>query len=119
MAAETAIIGSDEKTAEYLKPLGVKNVEMLQSDADANFARTVKFDVSKLEPQKVIPPDVYYVKSIKESEGTELHQAMIGTCASGRMEDLRLAAKVLKGKKVHPRVRMFISPITPKILRIR
>jgi 3-isopropylmalate/(R)-2-methylmalate dehydratase large subunit len=49
------------------------------------------------------------------TEGIELHQAMIGTCASGRIEDLRLAAKVLKGKKVHPRVRMFISPITPKI----
>jgi 3-isopropylmalate/(R)-2-methylmalate dehydratase large subunit len=115
LAAETAIIGSDETTAAYLKNYGLKDVEMLQSDPDANFAKTVKFDVSKLEPQVVTPPDVYYVKSIKETEGIELHQAMIGTCASGRIEDLRLAAKVLKGKKVHPSVRMFISPITPKI----
>lgn len=115
MSAETAIIGSDEKTAEYLKGYGVKNVELIQSDPDAVFAKTVKIDVSKLEPQVVAPPDVFYVKSIKEAEGAELHQAMIGTCASGRIEDLRLAAKVLKGKKVHPRVRMFISPITPHI----
>jgi len=115
MAAETAIVGADEKTVAYLKALGVKDAEVLQSDPDAHFAKTVKFDVSKLEPQVVTPPDVYYVKSIKETEGIELHQAMIGTCASGRIEDLRLAAKVLKGKKVHPRVRMFISPITPKI----
>jgi len=115
LAAETAIIGSDEKTIEYLKSYGVKNIDILQSDADAIYAKTVKFDVSKLEPQIVTPPDVFYVKSIKDVEGTELHQAMIGTCASGRIEDLRLAARVLKGKKVHPRVRMFISPITPRI----
>lgn len=113
LAAETAIIGADETTAEYLKGYGIHNIELVQSDPDANYARTVEFDVSTLEPQVVTPPDVYYIQSIKDVEGIELHQAMIGTCASGRIEDLRLAARVLKGKKVHPGVRLFISPITP------
>lgn len=115
MAAETAIVGADEKTVEYLKSQGVSGAEPLQSDADAKFAKVVQIDVSNLEPQVVTPPDVFYVKSIKETEGIELQQAMIGTCASGRIEDLRLAAKILKGRKVHPQVRMFISPITQKI----
>ena len=115
LAADTAIINPDKKTIAYIKAVADEPFDLLRSDADATYTNILNYDVSSLEPQIVCPPDVYYIKSIKETEGTEINQAFIGTCASGRMEDLRLAARVLKGKRVHPNVRLLITPITPMI----
>jgi 3-isopropylmalate/(R)-2-methylmalate dehydratase large subunit len=115
LAAETAIINPDKRTIGYVKSVTRESFEALRSDADAVYSKTVDYDVSSLEPQVVCPPDVYYVKQIKDTEGTSINQAFIGTCASGRMEDLRLAARVLKGRKVNPNVRLLITPITPLI----
>jgi 3-isopropylmalate/(R)-2-methylmalate dehydratase large subunit len=115
MAADTAIINPDKKTIAYIKGVTDEPFDAMSSDADAEYTNTINYDISTLEPQVVCPPDVYYIKSVGEAEGTAINQAFIGTCASGRMEDLRLAAKVLKGKKVHPDVRLLITPITSLI----
>ncbi len=115
LAAETAIINPDEKTVNYVKAVSDQPFDALRSDDDARYAKTLDYDVSGLEPQVVCPPDVYYVKPVKETEGTGIDQAVIGTCAGGRMEDLRLAARILKDRKVDPRVRLLITPITPLV----
>ncbi len=114
LSAETAIINPDEKTIEYVKGNTQKDFEIAKSDEDAEFSQVKNYDVSKLEPQIVVPPDVFYVKDVSDVEGTEIDQALIGTCAGGRIEDLRLAAGILKGKKVHPRVRLMVTPISQK-----
>lgn len=115
LAAETAIINPDKKTIEYVKSVSTQPFEALKSDADAEYTRTLYYDVTNLEPQIVTPPDVYYIKPIKEIEGIEINQAFIGTCASGRIEDLRLASRILKGEKVNSHVRLLITPITPMV----
>lgn len=117
LSAETAIIEPDQKIHDYVKVRTDKPYETLESDIDAEYARVLDYDVSELEPMVVTPPDMYHVKTINEVAGIEIDQAFLGTCASGRMEDLRLAARILKGKQVHPRVRFVIVPITPQIHR--
>ncbi len=117
LSAETAIIEPDQKVNDYVKARGKEPVEVLQGDNDAEFVKVLNYDVSKLEPLVVVPPDVDHVKTIGEVVGIEINQACLGTCASGRMEDLRLAAQILKGRKVHPQVIFTIVPITPRIHR--
>ena len=64
----------------------------------------------KIEPQVVVPPDRHTVKNIQEVEGTKITNAFLGSCASGRDEDLGMAARILKGRKVHPRVLFNVTP---------
>jgi 3-isopropylmalate/(R)-2-methylmalate dehydratase large subunit len=115
LCAETAIIEPDQKLLDYVNSRSTKAFEPIYSDADAQYSQIINYDVSKLEPQVVMPSAVYHVKPIKDVPPVSIDQAFIGTCASGRMEDLRLAAKILKGRKVHPSVRLTIAPITPEI----
>ncbi len=115
LSAETAIIESDRKIVDYVKSRTARPFEVFQSDADADYARMLNFDVSDMAPQIVMPDAVYHVESVKAVAGVAIDQGFIGSCASGRMEDLRLAARVLKGRKVHPNVRLVIAPITPEI----
>jgi 3-isopropylmalate/(R)-2-methylmalate dehydratase large subunit len=117
LSAETAIIAADDVVVDYLKDKTDKPFEVVTSDADAVYAREVAYDVSTLEPMVVTPPDVFYVKSVSEVVGKKIQQAMIGTCAGGRLEDLRVAAQIVKGKKIHPDVRFLVFPITPKTHR--
>ena len=70
---------------------------------DAEYVKTYEIDGSKIEPQIVVPPYRRTVKNISEVEGTKITTAFIGSCASGRDEDLEIAAKILKGRKIHPR----------------
>ena len=108
--AETGIINPDATTMDYLRKRTEERPGVVKSDPDAEYERVLKYDVSRLEPLVAVPPDVYYIKPVSEVEGVELNQALIGTCASGKLEDLRVAARILKGRKVHSRVRMFVTP---------
>ena len=116
LSAETAIIPSDAVTAAYLRDISDEPVTAVASDADASFAEVLTYDVSRLEPMVVTPPDVYYVKPAAAVTGTKIHQAIIGTCAGGRIEDLRIAAGLLKNRKVKPGVRFMVTPITPGVM---
>ncbi len=87
------------------------------SDSDAEYVKEISFDVSDLEPVATFGYKPDQVKTIKELEGTEVNQVYIGSCTNGRIEDLREAAKVLKGKKIADSVRGIVSPATPDIFK--
>ena len=86
-------------------------------DADAEYVKVIEMDVSKLEPMVTFNYKPDQVKSVREMEGTKVDQVYIGSCTNGRLEDLRIAAEILKGKRISPNVRAIVSPATPKIFR--
>ncbi|NLM53153.1 MAG: 3-isopropylmalate dehydratase large subunit [Firmicutes bacterium] len=115
----------DMKTVEYLweyiKDEFASKEEALQeyskwiSDADAQYEKVYEFDVSHLEPLVTYGYKPDQVKTVREMEGTEVDQIYIGSCTNGRIEDLRVAAAVLKGKKISDHVRAIVSPATPEV----
>ena len=119
MGAKTGIIEPDDKTRDYMRNLGIKkNIRSidLKSDEDAEYAGKISINVSDLEPQIACPHSIDNVKPVKEVEGLEVNQIFLGSCTNGRLEDLRVAAKILKGKKVKSNVRMIVIPASRKIL---
>ena len=115
--AKNGIIAPDETTTEFLTGrIGkMPDVKALQSDKDAEYERTVEFDVSKLEPQVACPNSVDNVKPVSEIGDVPVEQAFIGSCTNGRLEDLRIAAQVMKGKKVKDGVRALVIPASQEV----
>lgn len=87
----------------------------LKSDKDAKYAKVIEIDCSKIEPQIAFPHLPSNTKGVSKSTDVKIDQSVIGSCTNGRIEDLRVAAKVLDGKKVHKDVRLVILPATQKI----
>ncbi|MBC3796705.1 3-isopropylmalate dehydratase large subunit [Acetobacterium tundrae] len=85
------------------------------SDADADYERICEYDVSKLEPMVTVGYKPDQVKTVREMAGTKVDQIYIGSCTNGRIEDLRIAASILKGKTISDAVRAIVSPATPAI----
>lgn len=115
MNAKNGIIGPDEKTIEYLKSVTDRSFITLSSDPDSEYADTYDFDVSKLEPQVAEPPRPANAKPVSEVSGIPVDQVYIGSCANGRIEDMRLAARILKGRNVHQSVRLLVMPASQRI----
>lgn len=115
--AKNGIIAPDETTTEFLAGrIGkMPDIKALQSDKDAEYERTVEFDVSKLEPQVACPNSVDNVKPVSEIGDVPVEQAFIGSCTNGRLEDLRVAAQVMKGKKVKDGVRALVIPASQEV----
>jgi 3-isopropylmalate/(R)-2-methylmalate dehydratase large subunit len=118
MGAKNGIIEPDEITRKFLegrtaKPLA--SFENLKSDADAVYERVMDFDVTSLEPQVACPSSVDNVKPASELSGVPVEQAFIGSCTNGRIEDLRLAAQILKGKRVKNDVRTLVIPASQEV----
>ncbi|WKY42835.1 3-isopropylmalate dehydratase large subunit [Eubacteriaceae bacterium ES2] len=88
------------------------------SDPDAEYERILSYDVSTLEPMMTVGYKPDQVKTVNEMEGTKVDQIYIGSCTNGRIEDLRIAAQVLKGKTISSDVRAIVSPATPSIYSI-
>jgi len=107
----------DQVTFDYLKGRVTVPYEAVYSDQDAVYERVFSFDVSALEPQIAISPSPDNVHPVSEARGTEIQQVVIGSCTNGRIEDLRLAASVIKNRRVHPQVRMLVIPATQQIYR--
>jgi homoaconitase/3-isopropylmalate dehydratase large subunit len=80
------------------------------SDGDACFEDVLRYDLSAVVPQVACPHAVDNVFAVTDVEGTEIHQAVIGTCTNGRLEDLEAAAGIMKDKSVHPRTRTLVIP---------
>ncbi|MFC1985599.1 3-isopropylmalate dehydratase large subunit [Chloroflexota bacterium] len=108
--AKAGIFRVDEKTLDYVKPRAKRSFTVYESDDDAEYARVIEYDVSALEPQVALPHLPSNAKPVSEVGDIEIDQAVIGSCTNGRLEDLRLAAQILKGSKVHPKVRCIIIP---------
>ncbi|MGQ9465254.1 MAG: 3-isopropylmalate dehydratase large subunit [bacterium] len=109
--AKAGLIASDNITKEYLKRRGrLKDWRRLAADKDARYERTIEIDVSKLEPTVSCPHTVDNTKPVSALKGTKIHQVFIGTCTNGRIEDLRIAAGILKNQKIASHVRLIIVP---------
>jgi 3-isopropylmalate/(R)-2-methylmalate dehydratase large subunit len=115
--AKNGIIAPDETTTEFLAGrIGkMPDIKALQSDKDAEYERTVEFDVSKLEPQVACPSSVDNVRPVSEIGDIPIEQAFIGSCTNGRLEDMRIAAQVMKGKKVKDGVRALVIPASQEV----
>ncbi len=107
----------DKVTFDYLEGRVNKPYTAVYSDHDASYEQILGFDVSNLEPQVAFPPSPDNVRPVSEAAGIKLDQVVIGSCTNGRIEDLRIAASVMKGKKVNPGVRLLVIPATQQIYR--
>lgn len=115
LGAKNGIMEPNKNTLEYLKNRGVTDFEVIKSDKDANYEKEYSYDITGMEPQIACPSDVDNVVGISKIEGIRIDQAFIGSCTNGRLEDLRTAAEVLKGNKVHEDVRLIIVPASAEI----
>ena len=114
--AKAGLFITDEKTRAYLKERGREDkfVE-IRPDADAVYERVIEIDASKIEPTVSCPHTVDNTKPAKNLKDVKLNQVFIGTCTNGRIEDLRIAAEILKDKKVNPDVRLIVVPASKDV----
>ena len=115
--AKNGIFVPDRTTGEYVKPRTKRVYRFYKSDEDAHYSEIMEFDVSNIEPQVAFPHIPSNTKGISEVGEVFIDQAVIGSCTNGRVDDLREAAKVLKGHRISSNVRLIIIPATPSIYR--
>jgi 3-isopropylmalate/(R)-2-methylmalate dehydratase large subunit len=118
MGAKNGIVEPDETTRNFLEtrvPSGKVDIEQWKSDADAKYEKTINIDVSGLEPQVACPSSVDNVKPISQVGDIEVNQAFVGSCTNGRIEDLRVAAQIVKGKKIKTGVRALVIPASQEV----
>jgi 3-isopropylmalate/(R)-2-methylmalate dehydratase large subunit len=115
--AKCGFIPPDQTTLDYVIPRARRTFEPVWPDNDAVYESETVFDVSLIEPQVAFPHLPENTRGISEVGEVRLDQVVIGSCTNGRLEDLRIAAHILKGKKTHPRVRLIIIPGTQNIYR--
>lgn len=113
--AKNGIFPVDEKTMEYVKEHSVKEPVVYTADDDAEYDEVYTIDLSKLKPTVAFPHLPENTKTVDNMPKVEIDQAVIGSCTNGRIEDMQIAAEILKGKKVNPKVRTIIIPATQKI----
>ena len=111
--AKAGLFAVDEKTLEYLRPRAKGPFQVYTSEGP--YSRVVEYDVSGLEPQVAFPHLPSNARPLSQVGELEIDQAVIGSCTNGRIEDLRMAAGILKGRQVHPRVRLIVIPATQEI----
>ncbi len=118
--AKSGIIAVDETTKEFLANKNLKHEpKFFYSDEDANYVKTIEIDVENLEPVVAFPHLPSNGRAISEAAKMDLKvdQVFIGSCTNGRLSDIAIAAKILKGKKVARHTRMIVTPATQKILK--
>ena len=118
MGAKNGIVEPDETTRKFLEnrvPKAQLKFEQWKSDADAKYEKTIDIDVSNLEPQIACPSSVDNVKPISKVGTVEINQAFVGSCTNGRLEDLRIAAQIMRGKKVKSGVRALVIPASQEV----
>jgi 3-isopropylmalate/(R)-2-methylmalate dehydratase large subunit len=113
--AKNGIIAPDAVTEAFMKSVTDRPYTPVFSDPDAHYVRPVEIDCAALEPQVSLPHLPENAKPVSEVRGVTIDQSVIGSCTNGRIEDLRVAAKILKGRQVHPGVRLLIIPATPRV----
>ena len=115
--AKNGIIAPDECTRAFVEERAQRSYQFYHSDADAEYEQIITYNVDEIEPQVALPPSPANSQPISSLEEIPIDQVVIGSCTNGRIEDLRLAAQLLKGRKVAPRVRCLIIPATQAIYR--
>lgn len=116
MGADAGIVPADDEALRYLREVaGVTDVQALCSDPQARIAREIHIDATTLEPQVSVPPSPTHVKAVSEVSDVVVHHAYIGSCASGNIAELRAAARILAGRRVHPDVQLLVIPATQRV----
>ena len=115
LGAKCALISPDKKVIDYIKKIGVKKYKLVYPDKDCYYQKVIECDVSKLTPYILKPQVKDNVCSIAEVKNVKINQAFLGTCSNGRLEDLKISADILKGKKIHKNVKFLVAPATHKI----
>ena len=113
--AKTGIVEPDDKVKEYVESRGRKVENLFVSDSDAVFEKVYEYDLSKIEPVVARPDFVDDVIPLSEVGEVKIDQAFLGSCNNGRIDELRVAANLLRGKKVHPDVRFIIAPASKEV----
>ena len=115
MGAKAAIIEPDQKVFDYLHDRTDKQYTVVKADPDANYAKELEYDVSQIGPKVACPHAVDNVKDVEEVAGTKVHQAVLGSCTNGRIEDLKAGARMLDGKDIHKDVRLIVAPASRQV----
>jgi 3-isopropylmalate/(R)-2-methylmalate dehydratase large subunit len=116
VGAKAGLMRADDATLAWYEGRGERAPRPVDPDADADYASSLVLDASAIGPQVARPHAVDNVSPIEEVEGTPIAQGFIGTCTNGRLEDLKIAAHILRGRKVHPDVRLIVAPASKQIL---
>jgi 3-isopropylmalate/(R)-2-methylmalate dehydratase large subunit len=116
VGAKAGLMRADAKTLAWYEGRGDRAPQPVDPDADAVYASELVLDAAAIGPQVAKPHAVDNVSPIEEVAGTPIAQGYIGTCTNGRLEDLEIAASILRGRKVHPDVRLIIAPASKQIL---
>ncbi len=112
---KNGIIAPDAITESFVKSVTARDYRPMLSDPDAEYARTVEIDCSQIELQVALPPLPERARAVGEVGEVAIQQVVIGSCTNGRMEDMRAAAEILRGRKVAPEVRLIVIPATPRV----
>ena len=115
MGAKTGIMEVDDKALEWARARGAPVEGAVAPDPDAVYARRIDLDVSSLTPVVAAPPATGNAHPVEDYAGLPVQQAFVGTCTNGRLEDLEIAAKVVRGKKTAPGVRFYVAPTSKRI----
>jgi len=117
--ATSGVVAPDEETERYLKEeAGIEGpFEMGQPDPDALYDQVIDLDAATLSPQIACPHTVDNVKPVEAVEGVKVHQIVIGSCTNGRLDDIKVAARILKGKQIARGVRMLVFPASWRVYR--
>jgi len=114
--AKVGLIPSDEVTKRYLAERGRSDeFREIRSDDNAPYERVIKIDAATLEPQVACPHSVDNVKPVSEVKGVKVDLVFIGSCTNARLEDLHIVASILKGKQIHPKTRLIVTPASKEI----
>ena len=119
MGAKNSVFFVDDTTKKYLNLIGVSNssYESIYPDLDAVYAKKLNYDLSNVVPVVACPHTVDNVKPVSDVAGLEIQQCLIGTCTNGRFSDLKIAADILKDKKINKNVRLLILPASKDVLQ--
>jgi len=113
--AKAGLFSADETALAYLDGRTTREVSEIAADKDAAYARRLEIDVAMIDPLVALPHLPENVRPVREVGPMPIEQAVIGSCTNGRIEDLRIAAKILRGRRVHPDVRCIVIPGSPRV----
>ncbi len=115
---KNGIFAVDQKTIDYMKPRAQHEWQVFTSDTDAHYHKVIEIDATKIEPQIALPHIPENTKPVSECENIKIDQIVIGSCTNGRIEDLRVAADIMKGKQCHNDIRCIVIPATQEIYKM-
>jgi 3-isopropylmalate/(R)-2-methylmalate dehydratase large subunit len=115
IGAKAGLMEADKKVLKWVSERTQKKPSPVKADLDAKYCMLKEYDVSKLSPQVAKPHTVDNVSSVEELSDIKIDQAYLGTCTNGRMEDLEIASKIMKGRSVHPDVKFVVAPASKEI----